>query len=173
MSDKELNQSYHEALNFRDPKNNIIGPNLVIDDGCDITRFIHQHRPELIESIIGITEQTTCGINELKVMSKEQKLKLPAINVNDAKTKLEFDNYYGVQQSLLSGLDNATNYQLRGKNVLIAGFGPVGKGACEILHQIGCKIYVSEIDPFRAMQAHMTGYTVSNMYEASKICNIF
>lgn len=173
MNEDELNFAYDSALNFKDKSGNPTGPGIVIDDGCDITRFIHNKRPELLKGISAVLEQTKCGINEQKIMKKEKRLLVPIININDCFTKSLADNQYGIQQSLVAALETATNTQLRGKNVVIAGYGPVGKGCSEILSSLNANIIITEIDPFRAFEAKMKNYAVTSMEEASKIGDIF
>lgn len=173
MTESELIYAYNEALNFKDRIGKIKGPNLLLDDGCDITRFVHKYRSELLENIFGVSEQTKCGIIELERMVSEGKLLIPAINVNDTRIKLKFDNYYGIQQSLISALDISANIQLRGKTVVISGYGDVGKGCADALSSLGAKVIVTEINPFKALEAIMKGYDLKKMEGAVHEGDVF
>lgn len=172
MSEEDLVRAYLQVLDFRD-RDRIVGPNLIIDDGSNLTRFVHAYRPELLEGIIGGTEQTTCGVLAEKRMAANGELAFPVININDAVTKLEYDNRYGIQQSLVSAFHMVANVQLRGKTVFVAGFGPVGKGCIEMLDSYGCKVIVSEIDPVLALQAERRGYELNTIEEAASRADIF
>lgn len=135
-------------------------PNMLLDDGGDLTQIIHDKYPEMLEAIIGVSEETTTGVARLYEMAKKQTLKIPAINVNDAVTKSKFDNLYGCRESLLDGIKRATDVMIAGKVALIIGYGDVGKGCAQALRGQGASVYISEIDPICALQAAMEGYRV-------------
>lgn len=135
-------------------------PNMILDDGGDLTQIIHDKYPEMLEAIKGISEETTTGVARLYEMAKKHTLKVPAINVNDSVTKSKFDNLYGCRESLLDGIKRATDVMIAGKIALIIGYGDVGKGCAQALRGQGATVYVSEIDPICALQAAMEGYRV-------------
>ncbi len=136
------------------------GPNMILDDGGDLTYYVHTKHPELLAEIRGISEETTTGVNQLNKMLKAGQLKVPAINVNDSVTKSKFDNLYGCRESLCDGIKRATDIMLAGKVALVAGYGDVGKGSAASLRAFGCRVIISEIDPICALQAAMEGYQV-------------
>lgn len=148
-------------------------PNLLLDDGGDLTQVVHDKYPELLADIKGISEETTTGVHRLYEMAKTGDLKVPAFNVNDSVTKSKFDNLYGARESLLDGLKRATNVMIAGKVVLIAGFGEVGKGCAQALRGLGATVMISEIDPICALQAAMEGYRVVTMETAAPLADIF
>jgi len=132
------------------------GFDLIIDDGGDLTRFIHEPEQSLfIKNIKGLSEETTTGIQYLKKLEQEKKLKIPAINVNDSVTKSKFDNLYGCRESLADGLKRAVDVMIAGKNVLVAGYGDVGKGCAQSMKAFGARVFITEIDPICALQARM------------------
>ena len=146
------------------------GPNMILDDGGDLTAYVHEKHPEMLKNIKGISEETTTGVHHLWKLHKEGKLKVPAFNVNDSVTKSKFDNVYGCRESLADGIKRATDVMLAGKVALVAGFGDVGKGSAQSLRAYGCRVLISEIDPICALQAAMEGYEVVVMDEwADKI----
>ena len=152
------------------------GPNLILDDGGDLTGVIHQKYPQLLEgpdAIRGISEETTTGVHRLYEMAKKGSLKCPAINVNDAVTKSKFDNLYGCRESLLDGIKRATDVMIAGKVAVVAGYGDVGKGCAQSLRAQGARVLITEIDPICALQAAMEGYQVVTMEEAAPIADIF
>ena len=152
------------------------GPNLILDDGGDLTGVIHQKYPQLLEgpdAIRGISEETTTGVHRLYEMAKKGSLKCPAINVNDAVTKSKFDNLYGCRESLLDGIKRATDVMIAGKVAVVAGYGDVGKGCAQSLRAQGARVRITEIDPICALQAAMEGYQVVTMEEAAPIADIF
>ncbi|MGK0290457.1 MAG: adenosylhomocysteinase [bacterium] len=149
------------------------GPNMLLDDGGDITGLIHQKFPELLKDIRGVSEETTTGVHILYQMKEKGELKIPAINVNDSVTKSKFDNLYGCRESLLDGIKRATDVMIAGKVAVVAGFGDVGKGCAASLKGMGARVIVTEIDPICALQASMEGYQVMKMDDAAKIGNIF
>ena len=137
------------------------GFDLMIDDGGDLTRFMHQsQQASLMKNIVGLSEETTTGVQHLEKLSKEGRLKIPAINVNDSVTKSKFDNLYGCRESLADGLKRATDVMIAGKNVLVAGYGDVGKGCAQSMRSFGARVFITEIDPICALQARMEGYDV-------------
>jgi len=147
--------------------------NMVLDDGGDLTSLIHTKYPQYLEGIRGVSEETTTGVHNLYRMLKEDKLKIPAINVNDSVTKSKFDNLYGCRESLIDGIKRATDIMLAGKVAVVAGYGDVGKGCAQSLRAFGARVLVTEIDPIAALQAAMEGYEVTTMEEASKEGQIF
>lgn len=149
------------------------GPNMILDDGGDLTIVVHERYPQLLKDIRGISEETTTGVHRLYVMAKEGKLGVPAINVNDSVTKSKFDNLYGCRESLLDGIKRATDVMIAGKVALVAGYGDVGKGCCQSLRGQGARVLVTEIDPICALQAAMEGYEVVTMEIAAPIADIF
>lgn len=149
------------------------GPNMIVDDGGDLTYWIHEKHPELLSELKGISEETTTGVHKLYKMLEEGKLKVPAINVNDSVTKSKFDNLYGCRESLCDGIKRATDVMLAGKVAVVAGYGDVGKGSAQSLRAFGCRVLVTEIDPICALQAAMEGYQVVTMEDAVKEADIF
>lgn len=148
-------------------------PNMILDDGGDLTRMIHEEYPQLLPNIRGVSEETTTGVLRLYEMEKKGTLKAPAINVNDSVTKSKFDNLYGCRESLPDGLKRATDVMLAGKRVVVAGFGDVGKGCADALKGQGARVLVTEIDPICALQAAMEGYEVVTMDDAAAEADIF
>jgi len=148
-------------------------PNMILDDGGDLTLVLHEKYPELLKNIKGVTEETTTGVHRLYEMFKEGKLKVPAINVNDSVTKSKFDNLYGCRESLVDGIKRATDVMIAGKIAVICGYGDVGKGCAQSLRGLGATVLVTEIDPICALQAAMEGYRVVTMDVAATQGNIF
>ena len=149
------------------------GPNMILDDGGDLTAYVHEKHPELLANIKGVTEETTTGVHNLYKMIEKGTLKLPAMNVNDSVTKSKFDNLYGCRESLADGIKRATDIMIAGKVVVVAGFGDVGKGCADAMKALGARVIVTEIDPICALQAAMEGYEITTMEEAVKEGNIF
>jgi adenosylhomocysteinase len=147
------------TIKFADGK----GPNMILDDGGDLTYHIHKKYPELLKDIKGVSEETTTGVVQLMKMLKAGELKIPAINVNDSVTKSKFDNLYGCRESLADGIKRATDIMLAGKLAIVAGYGDVGKGSAASLRAFGCRVIITEIDPICALQAAMEGYQVLRM----------
>ena len=141
-------------------------PNMLLDDGGDLTALMHKDYKNLLKEVKGLSEETTTGIKALKKMEKENKLLIPAINVNDSVTKSKFDNLYGCRESLVDGIKRATDVMMSGKTAIVAGFGDVGKGSAASLRQNGARVLVTEADPICALQAAMEGYKVVLMDEA-------
>ncbi|MCI0431864.1 MAG: adenosylhomocysteinase [Rhodospirillales bacterium] len=148
-------------------------PNLLLDDGGDLTQVMHQKYPELLKGVRGLSEETTTGVHRLYEMAKAGTLMVPAINVNDSVTKSKFDNLYGVRESLVDGIRRATDVMLAGKVAVVCGFGDVGKGSAESLRSQGARVVVTEIDPICALQAAMEGYEVKTMDEMAPKADIF
>ena len=141
-------------------------PNMLLDDGGDLTALMHKEYKDLLKSVKGLSEETTTGIKALKKMEAEKKLLVPAINVNDSVTKSKFDNLYGCRESLVDGIKRATDVMMSGKTAIIGGYGDVGKGSAASLRQAGARVMVTEADPICALQAAMEGYEVVLMDEA-------
>ena len=142
-------------------------PNLILDDGGDATRLLHDKYPELLANVKGVSEETTTGVHRLYEMMKKGELKVPAINVNDSVTKSKFDNLYGCRESLVDGIKRATDVMMAGKVAIVCGFGDVGKGSAASLRSQGARVMVTEIDPICILQAAMEGYQVTTMDEAA------
>jgi adenosylhomocysteinase len=149
------------------------GPNMILDDGGDLTQYVHDKFPELLDEIKGVTEETTTGVHNLYKMIEKKTLKIPAINVNDSVTKSKFDNLYGCRESLADGIKRATDVMIAGKVVVVAGYGDVGKGCAQSMKTYGARVIVTEIDPICALQAAMEGYEITTMEEAVKEGDIF
>ncbi len=141
-------------------------PNMLLDDGGDLTALMHKEYKDLLKSVKGLSEETTTGIKALKKMEAQKKLLVPAINVNDSVTKSKFDNLYGCRESLVDGIKRATDVMMSGKTAIVAGFGDVGKGSAASLRQSGARVMVTEADPICALQAAMEGYEVVLMEDA-------
>ena len=149
------------------------GPNLILDDGGDLTGRVHERYPKLLAGLRGVSEETTTGVHKLDRMLAEGSLKIPAINVNDSTTKSKFDNLYGCRESLADGIKRATDIMVAGKVAVIAGYGDVGKGCAQSMRGFGARVIVTEVDPICAMQACMEGYAVMPMDQAVKQGDIF
>ena len=158
-----------QTLNFPNGE----GPNLLLDDGGDLTQIVLEKRKELIPVIKGVSEETTTGVQRLKQLFKENGLPWPAINVNDSVTKSKFDNKYGCRESLADGIKRATDVMLAGKKIVVCGYGDVGKGCAQSMSGYGAQVFVTEIDPICALQAAMEGYSVVTMDEACEWGDIF
>jgi adenosylhomocysteinase len=148
-------------------------PNLILDDGGDLTVVMHEKYPELLKEVKGLSEETTTGVHRLYEMAKKGTLKVPAINVNDSVTKSKFDNLYGCRESLVDGIKRATDVMIAGKVAVVCGYGDVGKGSAASLRNQGARVLVTEIDPICALQAAMEGYEVVTMEEAAPVGDIF
>ncbi|WP_339633199.1 adenosylhomocysteinase [uncultured Sneathiella sp.] len=148
-------------------------PNLILDDGGDLTQVMHDDYPELMKDVLGLSEETTTGVHRLYEMAKAGTLKVPAINVNDSVTKSKFDNLYGCRESLVDGIKRATDVMIAGKVAVVCGYGDVGKGSSASLRSQGARVMVTEIDPICALQAAMEGYEVVTLDEAAKYGDIF
>ena len=148
-------------------------PNLLLDDGGDLTQLMHEQHPDLLADCLGVSEETTTGVARLYDMATNGTLKIPAINVNDSVTKSKFDNLYGCRESLVDGIKRATDVMIAGKTAVVCGFGDVGKGSAESLRAQGARVLVTEIDPICALQAAMEGYEVTTMDAAAAHGDIF
>jgi adenosylhomocysteinase len=148
-------------------------PNLLLDDGGDLTIMVHEKYPELLKDIRGVSEETTTGVHRLYEMHKAGTLKVPAINVNDCVTKSKFDNLYGCRESLVDGIKRATDVMIAGKIAIVCGYGDVGKGCAQSLRGLGATVWITEIDPICALQAAMEGYRVVTLDQAASQGNIF
>jgi len=148
-------------------------PNLILDDGGDLTKVIHDNHPDLLPGIKGLSEETTTGVHRLWEMAKSGALKMPAINVNDSVTKSKFDNLYGCKESLVDAIRRGTDVMMAGKVAVVAGYGDVGKGSAASLKNGGCRVLVTEIDPICALQAAMEGFEVVTMEDAAPRADIF
>jgi len=148
-------------------------PNMILDDGGDLTQIMHEKYPEMMADVRGLSEETTTGVHRLYEMERDQSLLVPAFNVNDSVTKSKFDNLYGCRESLIDGLRRATDVMIAGKIAVVCGFGDVGKGCAASLKTSGARVLVTEIDPICALQAAMDGYEVVTMDEAASQGDIF
>lgn len=147
--------------------------NLILDDGGDLTTLVHEKYPDMLNDCYGLSEETTTGVHHLYKMLRDNKLKVPAINVNDSVTKSKFDNLYGCRESLIDGIKRATDVMIAGKTAVVAGFGDVGKGCAMALRGMGAKVIITEIDPINALQAAVSGYEVLPMDEVNSVGQIF
>jgi len=148
-------------------------PNMLLDDGHDLTAYVHDRHPELLAGIVGVTEETTTGIHKLVERIAAGTLQLPAINVNDSVTKSKFDNLYGCRESLVDALKRATDVMIAGKTAVVCGYGDVGKGSAQALRALSAQVWVTEVDPICALQAAMEGYRVVTMDYAADRADIF
>lgn len=148
-------------------------PNMLLDDGGDLTMVMHEKYPELLEGVRGLSEETTTGVHRLYEMMQQGTLKVPAFNVNDSVTKSKFDNLYGCRESLVDGIKRATDVMIAGKIAVVCGYGDVGKGSAQSLRGLGANVWITEIDPICALQAAMEGYRVVTMEEAASEADIF
>ncbi len=148
-------------------------PNMILDDGGDVTQIMHDKYPEMLKDVKGISEETTTGVHRLYEMAKKGALKVPAINVNDSVTKSKFDNLYGCRESLVDGIKRATDVMMAGKVAVVCGYGDVGKGSAASLRSQGARVMVTEVDPICALQAAMEGYQVVTMDDAAALGDIF
>jgi adenosylhomocysteinase len=148
-------------------------PNMILDDGGDLTAIMHRDYKDLMKDVRGLSEETTTGVHRLYQMEKKGQLMVPAINVNDSVTKSKFDNLYGCRESLVDGIKRATDTMVAGKVAVVAGYGDVGKGSAASLRGLGARVLITEIDPICALQAAMEGYEVVTMDDAAKIGDIF
>ena len=148
-------------------------PNMILDDGGDLTQIMHEKYPELLDDVNGISEETTTGVHRLYEMANEGQLLCPAINVNDSVTKSKFDNLYGCRESLVDGIKRATDVMIAGKICVVLGYGDVGKGCAQAFRGLGATVWVTEIDPICALQAAMEGYRVVEMDDACTQGDIF
>jgi adenosylhomocysteinase len=167
-TDDEYIWCVHQSLKFADGK----GPNILLDDGGDLTALVHDEYPEMLVDIIGVSEETTTGIKTLRQMQKAGTLRMPAINVNDSVTKSKFDNLYGCRESLIDGIKRATDVMIAGKQAVVCGYGDVGKGCVQALSGMGATVSVTEVDPINALQAAMEGYRVVLLEDVIDVVDI-
>lgn len=162
-----------KTLEFTDAAGKPVGPNMLLDDGSDLTSRVHEKFPKLLKDIKGVSEETTTGVHHLYQMLEKKLLKIPAINVNDSVTKSKFDNLYGCRESLVDAIRRATDIMLAGKVALVAGYGDVGKGSAQSLRNNGARVIISEVDPICALQAAMEGYEVRRVEDVVGEIDIF
>ena len=148
-------------------------PNMILDDGGDLTKVMHEKYPDMLKEIKGISEETTTGVHRLHEMEKTGELKVPAFNVNDSVTKSKFDNLYGCRESLVDGIKRATDVMIAGKTAVVCGYGDVGKGSAQSLRGLGATVLITEIDPICALQAAMEGYSVVTLEDVVDRADIF
>jgi adenosylhomocysteinase len=168
-TEEEYDWCIEQSIKFSDGR----GPNMLLDDGGDLTWLILNKHTELIDEIKGVSEETTTGVHRLYQASVEGKLPLRAINVNDSVTKSKFDNLYGCRESLADGLKRATDIMIAGKVVVVAGYGDVGKGCAHSMRGLGARVIITEIDPIISLQAAMEGFEIMTMEEAASLGDIF
>ncbi len=168
-NEEEYEWCIEQTLDFGDGK----GPNLLLDDGGDLTAMVHDEHPQLLTDILGVSEETTTGVMALYQREAADTLGTPAINVNDSVTKSKFDNLYGCRESLVDGIKRATDSMIAGKTAVVAGYGDVGKGSAQALVGLGAQVWVTEVDPICALQALMEGFRVVTMEEAAPLADIF
>jgi len=148
-------------------------PNMLLDDGGDLTGIIHEEHKDLLSDILGVSEETTTGVHRLYEMEKNNELMMPAMNVNDSVTKSKFDNLYGCRESLVDGIKRATDTMIAGKLAIVCGYGDVGKGSAGSLRGLGANVLITEVDPICALQASMEGYKVVDMNDYIEEIDIF
>ena len=168
-TEEEYEWCIRKTLEFEDGS----GPDIIIDDGGDLTQILLDEYPHFIDSVRGVSEETTTGVHRLKILDKNGKLPFPAVNVNDSVTKSKFDNKYGCRESLADGIKRATDIMIAGKKVIICGFGDVGKGCAQSMSGYGAQVFITEVDPICALQAAMEGYKVVTMDDACEYGDIF
>tara|TARA_A100000164_G_scaffold69828_1_gene58243 strand:+ start:1571 stop:2881 length:1311 start_codon:yes stop_codon:yes gene_type:complete len=168
-TEEEYEWCIRKTLEFEDGS----GPDIIIDDGGDLTQILLDEYPHFVDSVKGVSEETTTGVHRLKILNKSGNLPFPAVNVNDSVTKSKFDNKYGCRESLADGIKRATDIMLAGKKVVICGFGDVGKGCAQSMAGYGAQVFITEIDPICALQAAMEGYKVVTMDDAAEYGDIF
>ena len=173
MEEDEFWWCIEQTVRGPDGQGGVWTPNMILDDGGDLTLLMHQKHPEMLKDVRGISEETTTGVHRLRDMARDGKLLTPAINVNDSVTKSKFDNLYGCRESLVDGIRRGTDVMMAGKVAVVNGFGDVGKGSAASLRNAGCRVMVTEVDPICALQAAMEGYQVITMDDAAPIGDIF
>jgi adenosylhomocysteinase len=166
MTESDYEECLDEVVKFHDGKGAHCNPNMILDDGGDLTKHILENYPSMYDDIIGITEETTTGILRLREFYAAGKLQVPSINVNDSVTKSKFDNKYGCKESCVDAIRRATDIMMAGKVAVVAGYGDVGKGSAASLASAGCRVIVTEIDPICALQAAMDGFEVMHINDA-------
>ncbi len=173
LSEEEFWWCIEATVRGPDGKGGEWTPNMILDDGGDLTLLMHDKYPDMLADVKGISEETTTGVHRLWDMAKAGKLLTPAINVNDSVTKSKFDNLYGCRESLVDGIRRGTDVMMAGKIAVVNGFGDVGKGSAASLRNAGCRVMVTEVDPICALQAAMEGYQVVTMDDAAPVGDIF
>tara|TARA_B100001250_G_scaffold134875_1_gene115328 strand:- start:852 stop:2180 length:1329 start_codon:yes stop_codon:yes gene_type:complete len=169
----ETEEEYKWCINQTIKGPNNWKPNMLLDDGGDLTGIIHEEHKDLLKDILGVSEETTTGVHRLYEMEKNNKLMIPAINVNDSVTKSKFDNLYGCRESLVDGIKRATDTMIAGKLAVVCGYGDVGKGSAGSLRGLGANVLITEIDPICALQASMEGYKVVDINDYIEEIDIF
>lgn len=169
----ETEEEYWECVEATIHGPNDWQPNMLLDDGGDLTQIMHDKYPALLKQVRGLSEETTTGVHRLYEMHKKGELLIPAMNVNDSVTKSKFDNLYGCRESLIDGIKRATDVMIAGKIAVVLGYGDVGKGCAKALSAFGATVLITEIDPICALQARMEGYAVVTMEKAARIGDIF
>ncbi|MEE2828050.1 MAG: adenosylhomocysteinase [Myxococcota bacterium] len=169
----ETEEEYDQCIHWQIAAFGEEGPNMILDDGGDLTAIMHEDYPHLLEKVRGISEETTTGVLRLYQMLEQGTLKVPCFNVNDSVTKSKFDNTYGCRESLADGIKRATDVMVAGKVVVVAGFGGVGKGCVQSMAGLGARVIVTEVDPICALQAAMEGFEVTTMEAAAPLGDIF
>ena len=169
----ETEEEYKWCINQTIKGSNNWKPNMLLDDGGDLTGIIHEEHKDLLKDIIGVSEETTTGVHRLYEMEKNNQLMIPAINVNDSVTKSKFDNLYGCRESLVDGIKRATDTMIAGKLAIVCGYGDVGKGSAGSLRGLGANVLITEIDPICALQASMEGYKVVDINDYIEEIDIF
>jgi len=170
MTEEDYEDCLEDVIKFYGDEE---GPNLILDDGGDLTRFCLENYPSIYEDIVGISEETTTGILRLKEYERRGELPVPAINVNDSVTKSKFDNVYGCRESLADGIKRALDVMVAGKTILVCGYGDVGRGCAQSMKGYGARVLVTEIDPICALQAAMEGFEVTTMEKALSEAHVF
>ena len=168
-TDEEFEWCIHRTIDGADGWR----PNILLDDGGDLTAIMHEQFPELLKDVVGVSEETTTGVHRLYQMERDGRLAIPAINVNDSVTKSKFDNLYGCRESLVDGIKRATDVMIAGKIAVVCGYGDVGKGCAEALRSQGARVMITEIDPICALQAAMEGHEVVTMEDVAAEGDIF
>jgi adenosylhomocysteinase len=169
----ETEEEYDQCIHWQIAAFGDEGPNMILDDGGDLTAIMHDEYPALLANVKGISEETTTGVLRLYQMLEAGTLKVPCFNVNDSVTKSKFDNTYGCRESLADGIKRATDVMIAGKVVIVAGYGGVGKGCVDSMAGLGARVIVTEVDPICALQAAMEGYEVTTMDKAAPMGDIF
>jgi len=173
LNEEEFWWCIEQTVRGPDGQGGVWTPNMILDDGGDLTLLMHQKYPAMLADVRGVSEETTTGVHRLRDMARDGKLLTPAINVNDSVTKSKFDNLYGCRESLVDGIRRGTDVMMAGKVAVVNGFGDVGKGSAASLRNAGCRVMVTEVDPICALQAAMEGYQVTTMEDAAPLGDIF
>lgn len=169
---EEYHQCFREVIRFRDNRDQLVPPHQIIDDGFDLTLHIHDEQPEVADSITGVTEQTTCGVNFAYGLMRKGKLRCPVVNINSG-VKAEFDNRYGTRESFIHSFFECINLELGGKIAVIIGYGPVGRGCTDQLRAVGARVVIADADPIRSAQALMEGLQVDSIQNTASYGDVF